>query len=203
MNRIEIEEIIGRCVPTTVQQTDSRFYKERNLLLTELMEPGSLETIALHEAGHEHYYELAGGIDFTFIPPVVLFRRENNFKPFKKQTARIKVGDYIDRSAEDADWFLKLAKGYAAGGESSEKFSPTRLRGDRSDFNNWHKMCTCTHETCTSAEVDEIADRTWKEAQDAVREELKDSGLELKIRNRATEIMPILFPWLRAQWCHQ
>jgi hypothetical protein len=202
MSRIEIVKIIGRLVPATVQQTDTRFEVERNRLLDELMEPGAFETVALHEAGHEHYYKQAGGYDFTFVPPVVLFRRDNISKPFKKQTARIIVGDYLDRSAVDAEWFLKLAKGYAAGGETSRKLSPTRDRGEQSDLTNWNEMCADIYKTYSSPEVNDIAKRTWNDAQKAVRDELNDATLELTIRNRAKEIMPLLFPWLYAHDGH-
>ena len=61
----EIDKIICRDVHPNVQATDSRFELRKTELLAELMEPGALETIAIHEAGHEHYYKLAGGYDFS------------------------------------------------------------------------------------------------------------------------------------------
>jgi hypothetical protein len=63
-----------------------------------------------------HYYAEAGTDGFTFVPPVILFRPQAA-NPFKKQIARIAIGGYDDRSSEDDKWLLKLAKGYAAGGE--------------------------------------------------------------------------------------
>src|SRR6267143_240222 len=109
MNIAEIDKIIGRDASENVKQTDSTYEVGRNSLLADLSESDILETVAIHEAGHEHYYAEAGAHGFTFVPPVILFRPKAA-NPFKKQIARIAIGGYDDRSSEDDKWLLKLAK---------------------------------------------------------------------------------------------
>src|SRR5260370_26000176 len=118
MKIAEIDKIIGRNVSENVKQTDSRYEVERNSLLADLSENGIVETVAIHEAGHEHYYVEAGAHGFTFVPPVILFRPKAA-NPFKKHIARIAIGGYDERSREADQWLLKLPKGYPAGREGS------------------------------------------------------------------------------------
>ncbi len=192
----EMDKIIGRRVSETVQQTDSRYESEKKSLLADLSEPGFLNTLAIHEAGHEHFYLEAGAYGMTFDPPVILFRPQNTVKPFKKQLARIEVGGYT--SLQDKDWFLKLAKGYAAGGVCSETLSSSRYRGDRTDRDLWNQMCADSfkNESLSEKEVKAIAEDYWNRARRAVQCELNGFP-KLKIQNRAEEIMPLLFPWQR------
>src|SRR5258706_11121349 len=92
MNIAVIEKIIGGHISDNVKTTDGRYEAERKLLLEELSEDGFIDAVAIHEAGHEHYYVEAGCSDFTFAPPIILFRRDNTAKPFKRQIASIRVG---------------------------------------------------------------------------------------------------------------
>jgi hypothetical protein len=197
MNIAEIDKIIGRDVHKNVKQTDSRYEVERNSLLADLSENGIFETVAIHEAGHEYYYAEAGAHGFTFVPPVILFRPKAT-NPFKKQIACIAIGGYNDRSSENGKWFLKLAKGYAAGGECSSSLSSRRYRGDKSDRDRWDEMCGNCYKSEPMAEekLKEIADEKWNAAQMEVRKELENPTLRLTIFNRADEIKPLLFPWL-------
>lgn len=197
MNVSEIDKIIGRDVHDDVKRTDSRYEVQRNRLLADLSEDGIFETVAIHETGHEHYYAEAGAFGFTFVPPVVLFR-PTEANPFKKQIARIAIGGYNDRSSDDR-WFLKLAKGYAAGGECSSILSSSRhYRGDTSDRKRWDEMCAdcLKHEQLTIEKLKETADKTWNDAQTEVRKELENPTLRQAILSRANEIKPLLFPWL-------
>jgi hypothetical protein len=199
MNGIKIagiDKIIGRKVSDYVKQMDSRYESERNLLLADLSEKGILDAVAIHEAGHEHYYAEAGGYGFDFDPPVILFRKDNP-RPFKKQLARITVGGY-NHDKEDKDWFLKLAKGYAAGGECSGNLSASRYRGDKSDRWRWDEMCADCYksESITKERLREIADEKWNAAQIQVRKELESPTLRSLILTRADKIKPQLFPWL-------
>src|SRR5882762_9569037 len=141
MNIAEFDRIIGGHISDNVKQTDSRYEVERNLLLSELSREGFLDAVAIHEAGHEYYYTKAGGRDFEFAPPIILFRRDNMAKPFKMQIACIKVGKFNANQLEP-DWLLKVAKGYAAGGECSSRL-PTlyRYRGDKTDRLLWDETC--------------------------------------------------------------
>jgi len=193
----EMKRIIGRDVSDNVQRTDSRFADEMNWLLDELSEPGIFETVAIHEAGHEHYYLLAGGSGIEFIPPVVRFYRDRVMKPFGRQMAAIKVHKYLPTES-DPDWYSKLAKGFAAGGECSVRFPVLRRRRDGADFKAWTETCAEGYKGMPPAEIDQIAKKMWIDAQTVVRDELNDDVLEEKIRRRATEITPQLFPWLRA-----
>ena len=198
MNIAKIDKIIGRDVSEYVQKTDSRYDVERKRLLADLSEDGIFETVAIHEAGHEYYYAAAGGYGFTFVPPVILFR-PNAKNPFKKQIARIAIGGYNDRSSEDGTWLLKLAKGYAAGGECSISLPSSRhYRAENSDRKRWDEMCAECHksEPMTEEKLKEIADAVWNAAQLEVRKELENPTLRLTILNRADEIKPRLFPWL-------
>jgi hypothetical protein len=197
MNITEIDKIIGRCVSDDVKRTDSRYDAERKLLLADLSENGIFETVAIHEAGHEHYYAEAGGYGFTFVPPVILFRPDA-WNPFKKQIARIAIGAYNDHSGEDDGWLLKLAKGYAAGGECSNSLSSRRYRGDKSDRERWDDQCADCHKSqlMTKDQLKDIADKKWDAAQLEIRKELENSTLKLTILNRADKIKPLLFPWL-------
>lgn len=198
MKIAEIDKIIGRDVSENVKQTDSRYEVERNSLLADLSENGILETVAIHEAGHEHYYAEAGAHGFTFVPPVILFRPKAA-NPFKKQIARIAIGGYDDRSSEDDKWLLKLAKGYAAGGECSISLpSALHYRGDGPDRKRWDEMCAECHKTVpmTQERLKKIADEMWNAAQIEIRKELEDPTLKRMILIRADEIKPSLFPWL-------
>lgn len=193
----EIDKIIGRNVSENVQRTDSRYESERNRLVADLSEKGILDAIAIHEAGHEHYYRNAGGYGFEFVPPVVLLRKSDSY-PFKRQLARIAVGGYT-HNKEDKDWFLKLAKGYAAGGVCSSSLSSSRrYLGDKADRKRWDEMCTDCHksEEMTEEKLKEIADATWRAAQIEIRKEIENPTLKFAILKRAAEIKPLLFPWL-------
>jgi hypothetical protein len=196
MNIAEIDKIIGRKVSDNVKQTDSRYDVERKRLLADLSENGIFETVAIHEAGHEHYYAEAGAYGFAFVPPVILFQ-PNEANPFKKQIARIAIGGYNDHSRDDKQ-LLKVAKGYAAGGEYSGSLSPRQHRGDRSDRRRWYEMCAGWHSavSITKKKLKEIADEKWSTAQIEVRKELENRALKRMILNRADEIKPLLFPWL-------
>jgi hypothetical protein len=201
MSIAKIDKIIGRDVSENVKQTDSRYELERNSLLTDLSENGILETVAIHEAGHEHYYAEAGAHGFTFVPPVILFRPKAA-KPFKKQMARIVIGGYDDRSSEDDKWLLKLAKGYAAGGECSISLPSTlRYRGDESDRKRWYEMCVDCYKAVaiTQESLKKIADEMWDAAQKEIRKELHSPTLNRTILTRADEIKPLLFPWLSVE----
>lgn len=196
MNIAEVDKIIGRNVSENVKQTDSRYEVQRNRLFADLSEDGIFETVAIHETGHEHYYAEAGAYGFTFVPPVVLFRpKEAN--PFKKQMARVSIDGYNDHSRDDKQ-LLKVAKGYAAGGECSGSLSPRRYRGDRSDRKRWDEMCAEWHSAVpmTKEKLKEIADEKWNAAQIEVGKELENPTLKRMILNRADEIKPLLFPWL-------
>lgn len=58
------------------------------------------------------------------------------------------IGGYDDRSSEDDKWLLKLAKGYAAGGECSISL-PSTLHYQRGgpDRERWDEMCAECHKT--------------------------------------------------------
>jgi hypothetical protein len=189
----EMKRIIGREVSDNVQRTDSRFGVELNRLIDELSEPGMFETVAIHEAGHEHYYLLAGGSDIEFIPPVVRFYRDRP-RPFNRQMAALKV--HKCSPTLDPDWFSQLAKGYVAGGECSVRFPALRRRRDGADLKAWNETCMEGYKGLFPAEIDNIAKKKWAEAQEEVRGELDDRALEEKIRRRAAEITPLLFSWL-------
>ncbi len=197
MNITEIDKVIGRDVSDNAKNLDSRYEVERQRLLADLSENGILETVAIREAGHEHYYAEAGAYGFAFVPPVILFR-PNETNPFKKQIARISIDGYNDRSRDDTQ-LLKVVKGYAAGGECSISLPSTRrYRGDGPDRKRWDEMCAEWHTTVpmTKKKLKEIADEKWSAAQTKVREELENPTLKLLILNRADEIKPLLFPWL-------
>jgi hypothetical protein len=199
MSIAEIDKIIGRDVPECVQKTDSRYETERKLLLADLSEEGFIDAVAIHEAGHEHYYIKAGCSDLTFVPPIILFQRDNITRPFKREIASIKVGTF-NMNQEESDWLLKVAKGYAAGGECSSRL-PTlyRYRGDKTDRGLWGKACEAAYRNESSLskkDIDAIAESKWKEAQDKVRDELVASdSLKAEIINRAKEVRVQLFPW--------
>jgi hypothetical protein len=203
MNIAEIDKIIGGHISDNVKRTDSRYEAERKLLLEELSEAGFIDAVAIHEAGHEHYYAEAGGSDFTFAPTIILFRRDNMVKPFKKQIASIKVGKY-NTNHQEPDWLLKVAKGYAAGGECSSRL-PTlcRYRGDTTDRRLWGEACDAAYRdepSLSKKDIEALAESMWKEAQTTVRTELVASdALKAEIINRAKEITVQLFPWT-ASW---
>src|SRR5258708_5070502 len=111
MNIAEFDKVIGGHISDKVKKTDSRDETERKLLLEELSEEGFMDAVAIHEAGHEHYYTEAGGSGFTFEPTIILFRRDNMVRPFKRQIASIKVGKF-NTNEQEPDWLMKVAKGY-------------------------------------------------------------------------------------------
>jgi hypothetical protein len=199
MNIAEIDKIIGGHISDIVKQTDSRYEVERNLLLSELSQEGFLDAVAIHEAGHEYYYTEAGASDFTFAPPKILFRPDNVAKPFKMQIASIKVGKY-NPNQQEPDWFLKVAKGYAAGGECSIRLPALyRYRGDKPDRQLWGEACNaayCNESSLSKNDIDCRAESMWKDAQGKVRDELIASdALKAEIINRGKEVKVQLFPW--------
>jgi hypothetical protein len=145
MNIAEFDKVIGGHISDNVKKTDSRYEAERKLLLEELSEEGFMDAVAIHEAGHEHYYTEAGGSGLTFDPTIILFRRDNMMRPFNRQIASVKVGKF-NTNQREPDWLLKVAKGYAAGGECSSRL-PTRCRyrGDRTDRELWGDACTAAY----------------------------------------------------------
>jgi hypothetical protein len=198
MNLAEFDKIVGGHISDTVKETDSRYEAERKLLLKELSEEGFMDAVAIHEAGHAHYYTEAGGSEFQFFPPIILFRRDNTRKPFKKQTACIKVGKFSPNQA-DPIWLLKVAKGYAAGGECSIRLPALcRYRGDTTDRPLWDEACRAAYRESSlpTTQINALAESMWKDAQKKVRAELIASdALQAQIINRAKEIKVQLFPW--------
>jgi len=198
INIAEIDKIIGRDVSDDVKRTDSRYEVERNLLVSELSEDGFLDAVAIHEAGHEHYYTKAGGSDFKFDTPVILFRRDNAVKPFKMQIACIRVGKY-NTNQQESNWLLKLAKGYAAGGECSIRLPTShRYRGDKTDRSLWDEACHAAYleSPLPRNQVDALAESMWKEAKKTVSDELIASdALKTEIINRSKWVKVQLFPW--------
>jgi len=159
-----------------------------------------LELFAIHEAGHEIYYRRAGCTTFIFDSPRIIYKKENEH-PFTEQRARIRIGEWIQ--PEGDDWLSKLAKGYAAGGECSRKLTSTDYAGDTIDRQLWNDLCAdCYKGTATDEEIKTIADDMWDKAQKQVGIELEEV-MKARIQKRAKEIMPQLFPWLRAQDSHR
>lgn len=195
MNSTEIDKIIGRDVSDNVKQTDSRYETKRNALIRELSQDGFLDAVAIHEAGHEHYYTKAGASDFKFDPPVILFL-PTMANPFKIQYACIRVGKY-NFNRQEPDCLLKLAKGYAAGAECSIRLPVShRYRGDKTDRPLWNDACREYGESLSKADIDAIADSMWKNAQAEVRKELVASdALKAEIINRSKWVKTQLFPW--------
>jgi hypothetical protein len=202
MNIAEIDKIIGGHISDTVKRDDSRYGAERQLLLDELFEEGCLDAVAIHESGHQHYYMEAGGSDFKFILPIILFRPDNMRKPFKKQTASIKVGKF-NPDETDPLWLLKTAKGYAAGGECSIRLpKKCRYRGDGTDRPLWNEACRAAYRESSLSvkEIEALSQSMWEDAQKEVRNELAASEtLRDKIILRAKEIKIKLFPWLASE----
>jgi hypothetical protein len=199
MNIAEIDKIIGRRISDNVKATDSRYEDERKLLLDELSKDGFIDAVAIHEAGHEHYYIEAGCSDFTLAPPIINFRPGNVRKPFKRQIASIEVGKHKPNQ-KDPLWFLKVAKGYAAGGECSSRLPILyRYRRDAEDQRLWGEVCDAAYRddlSLSKKDIDALAESMWKEARAKVRDELIASDvLRAKIVNRAKEIKVQLFPW--------
>jgi hypothetical protein len=199
MNIAELDKIIGGHISNKVKQTDSRYEQERKFLLDELSEVGFIDAVAIHEAGHEHYYIEAGCSDLRFAPPIILFRKNNIAKPFKRQIASIKVSK-PKLNQKDPLWLLKVAKGYAAGGECSSRLPILyRYRRDAEDRRLWGEACDAPYRddlSLSKKDIDALAESLWKEAQAKVRDELIASDvLKAKIVNRAKEIKIQLFPW--------
>ena len=172
-----------------------KFLKEMTDLLSRLSKPEYLDLFAKHEAGHEHYFREASVTRFEYIPPLISYREANEEEPFLGQWARIKTLDY--KQPEDDGWLFKLAKGYAAGGECSRRLTTTDYAGDTIDRKLWDEMCADCYKDSTLAkpEVDAIADDLWVKAQKTVGKELESEELKSRIRKRAREITPLLYPW--------
>jgi hypothetical protein len=178
---LDIDSIIGRQVSQNVRDTDSRYERERNLLLDELDEVG-LDVLAVHEAAHEHYFYLSGKVVLEFEPPVVLFRKDD-LKPFKKQLAAVRLRTW-EHFPEDPKpvWLLKTAKALGAGGVACAKTTTSRFRGDRDDRCRWNKACAAAYEgRKTPAEADSIAEELWNRAKGEVELEFADEGLKMQI----------------------
>ena len=200
MRRVDpkIENIVGREVHQNVKDLDSRYERERDLLLDELDEVG-LDVLAVHEAAHEHYFYLSGKVALAFEPPVVRFRKDNDRRPFRRQLAAVQLRSW-EAFPEDAEsiWLLKTAKALAAGGVACAKITTSRFRGDKNDRCRWNKACAGAYEgRKTPVEVDSIAEELWNRAKDGVGSEFTNEDLKARIRKRGQEIMPDLFPWLR------
>lgn len=193
-----IHEVVGRLVSKDVQRTDSRFEQEKRRLLEELEEVG-LDVLAIHEAGHEHYYFEVGARNITYEPPVVLFRRDNYERPFKRQLAGVRISPPYEKPSnmDDLTWLFKLAKGCAAGGVCCEKLTESRYRGDPRDRKLWIDICIAHYGLSWPKEkIDAFANADWEKAKETVSEELKSEDLKIKIQTRAKEVKHRLFPWL-------
>jgi len=193
----KIEKIVGREVSQNVKDTDSRYERERDLLLDELDEVG-LSVLAVHEAAHEHYFYLSGKVVLKFVPPVVRFRKDKP-KPFKKQLAGVHLRSW-EPFPEDSEfiWLLKTAKALAAGGTACAEITTSRFRGDKNDRCRWNKTCAAAYKgRKTPTEIESIAEELWSRAKEKVGLEFTNEDLKAQIRKRGQEIMPHLFPWLQ------
>jgi hypothetical protein len=103
-----------------------KFLDEKEDLRSKLSQRAYLDLFSIHEAGHEYYFREAGVTRFEYVPPLISYRQDSKEKPFLGQWARIKTLDY--KQPEGDDWLLKLAKGYAAGGECSRRAHYYRLQ---------------------------------------------------------------------------
>ncbi len=110
----------------------------------------------------------------------------------------IKVKTYVFR--DHPNWLSDLARGYAAGGECSRNLTTTDYGGDTIDRRLWGETCLDSYKESdrTQDEISIITESLWVEAQKDVRRKLKDSEtLVAAVRNKAKEIMPLLFPWTK------
>ncbi len=194
----KIEKVVGRKVSQYVRDTDGRYERERGLLLDDLDEVG-LDILAVHEAAHEHYFHLSGKVILDFEPPVVLFRKDNTNRPFKRQLAAVQLRSW-EPFPEDPEsvWLLKTAKALAAGGVACAKATTSRFRGEKDDRRRWNAACAGAYkERKTPSENNAIAEELWNRAKGDVELEFENEGWKAQIRKRGQEIMPDLFPWLR------
>jgi len=179
-------------------QTHPNFLQQLRIMESRLSKEDYLEMFAIHEYGHEHYFHEAGSSSFEYVPPFIAYDENSKDNPFPRQWAQIKMLDYTQPEGED--WLLKLAKGYAAGGECTLAFTTADDSGAKFDRECWYEMCRDCYKddlSCTKEEIEAIAEETWTKARTAVRLELKHKALEVKIRAGAKKIMPQLFPWIR------
>jgi hypothetical protein len=151
---------------------------------------------AIHEAGHEIYYHRAGFTTFSFDSPRVTYD-ENLSTPFNRQRARIRPGsEWIQ---PEGDWLRKLARGYAAGGRSSVKLSKWKIAADTSDRVIWGDMYASRFpEMERDDAMEKDIEKMWLDAQGDINKDLEDEAFQEKVHAKAREIMPQLYPWLRA-----
>lgn len=176
------------------------FQREVNELVHELLRWEKLELFAIHEVGHEIYFRKAGFAIFTYVPPRVIYRKDDTERPFKGRLAEIKPQPDSYTKPEHEDWLFYLAKGYAAGGECSRNLTTTDYGGDTIDRQLWNEMCADCYKdsTLTENEIDTEAEDLWSKAQNAVGNELKNSmSLRVQVRTKAKHIIPLLFPWTK------
>jgi hypothetical protein len=197
MQRETIERFIEWQSDVPKDLRDSDFQKEVKDLARRLLRWEMLELVAIHEAGHEMCYRKAGFADFKYVPPTVIYRPENKEKPFDGQIARIIPENYT--KPDHDDWFLDLAKGYAAGGECSRRLTTTDYGGDTYDRTMWNDMCANYYKDSglDQKQIEAIANDMWGKAQKAVGKDLESVRFRVQVHYKAKEITPQLFPWTK------
>jgi hypothetical protein len=177
--------------------THPKCQEELDDLVSKLSQDAYLDLFAIHEAGHEIYFRRAGVTQFFFQQPRIVYRKDNQDKPFLGQWAIIRIREYACPGGDD--WLLKLARGYAAGGRCSMRLTSTDYAGDTTDRELFE-------ETYISAfpgvNVDEAMkndiEKMWQDAQVDVNKDLNGHELQSKVHAKAQEIRSQLFPWLLA-----
>ena len=171
---------------------DPECQSEVALLACGLTDSDMLETLAIHEAGHEIYYIRAGCEILGFGSPRIAYD-EMKRNPFQRQAARTIQGPNFEKQGED--WFEKLARGYAAAGRCSALLSKLGFAGDSSDRENFEAIYLHCFPNCKAG--DAVIEKVWLRAQDEVLNDLESDSFQKEIKERGRQILPELFPWLR------
>jgi hypothetical protein len=150
---------------------------------------------SVHETGHLIYLTRAGFKDFLYLGPRIVYDAEKDeFNGFpaavQPQFGKIDAPDFeLDK------WILDVANGYAAAGVFAHELTAAPDVGDEQDRQNFEAFCDLVlqHATqhATNLSIDRIA--TWKQAEDAVRKDLRSPAFRKEVWQKAAEVRERLF----------
>lgn len=152
------------------QKETDKFKSAYAEMLATLTTPGFIPVLCAHEAAHAIYFTIVGMKSFETLPATI--RYDPILDDYTGHLAAIQILD-IPPWTEGSfwDWFFKVACGYAAGGVVSRMLMPSSDGGDQDDRDTFKALCETIMKNDPTVRID--AERTWKQAQDAVTDELR------------------------------
>ncbi|MGB9010627.1 MAG: hypothetical protein WCC18_18595 [Candidatus Acidiferrales bacterium] len=153
--------------------------------------PKWLHAFSIHETGHWIYLQRVGVTNFRFNGPTIIY--DPNTNQFVGYPASVQplIGSVNPDNFDFAKWIFDVMKGFAAGGVFSRELTAAPDSGDEEDRQNFEAILNSICDKVPGIALDR--DALWKDAQDAVKQELRSPAFRKEAWEKAAELREKIF----------